>query len=223
MKCENCKIEHNGQYGSGRFCSPKCARGYSTSLNKKETNAKISLALTKNKKHICLFCKNEFSGRKKMYCSSQCMRADPDLKKSRNEKLSEVLRLKFQDNLEARQRMRDIGRRGGFGTRCETRTGIKCDSLFERKAFEILENSGIIFIPHQHLPTSSKVSDAYIPANNIWLEFDGINREKRYKDKLSKPRKCWDDKIAEYKRLGLEVKIFTSHSEIESFCKNIGA
>lgn len=29
MICENCGKEHNGLYGSGRFCSKKCARSYS--------------------------------------------------------------------------------------------------------------------------------------------------------------------------------------------------
>lgn len=119
--------------------------------------------------------------------------------------------------------MRDIGRLGGFGIRCETKTGVKCDSLFEQKAFEILERAGVVFIPHKQLPTSSKVSDAYLPVGNLWLEFDGINREKRYPDKLSKPRKYWDAKLAEYKRLGLEVKIFTSHLDIENFLKDLGA
>lgn len=30
MICENCGKEHDGSYGSGRFCSKKCARSYST-------------------------------------------------------------------------------------------------------------------------------------------------------------------------------------------------
>jgi len=42
--CKNCKIKHNGEYGSGIFCSSKCARSYSTKFdNKKETkNAKCT-------------------------------------------------------------------------------------------------------------------------------------------------------------------------------------
>ena len=35
MICENCGKEHNGNYGSGRFCCKKCARSFST---KNETN-----------------------------------------------------------------------------------------------------------------------------------------------------------------------------------------
>ena len=30
MICENCGKEHDGAYGSGRFCCSKCARSFST-------------------------------------------------------------------------------------------------------------------------------------------------------------------------------------------------
>ena len=42
MKCEACGKEHNGSYGSGRFCCQSCARSFSTKNNRKEINAKIS-------------------------------------------------------------------------------------------------------------------------------------------------------------------------------------
>ena len=34
MICENCGKEHDGSYGSGRFCSKKCARSFSTKNSK---------------------------------------------------------------------------------------------------------------------------------------------------------------------------------------------
>ena len=38
MICENCGKEHNGTYGSGRFCSTECAHAYSSSkINKTAT------------------------------------------------------------------------------------------------------------------------------------------------------------------------------------------
>ena len=46
MNCENCQCNHTGEYGSGRFCSPKCARGYSTKIKRKEINEKVSKTLT---------------------------------------------------------------------------------------------------------------------------------------------------------------------------------
>ena len=46
--CENCGCEHDGTYGSGRFCSRKCARCFSTKGKRSEINDKISKTL-KNK------------------------------------------------------------------------------------------------------------------------------------------------------------------------------
>lgn len=46
-KCENCGKEHAGNYGSGRFCSNKCARGFSTKEKRNEINEKVSIKLTK--------------------------------------------------------------------------------------------------------------------------------------------------------------------------------
>jgi len=34
--CENCGLEHNRSYGSGRFCSEKCAKSYSTKNESKK-------------------------------------------------------------------------------------------------------------------------------------------------------------------------------------------
>lgn len=44
--CENCSSQHNGTYGSGRFCSNKCSRGYSTKAKRREINDKVSKTLT---------------------------------------------------------------------------------------------------------------------------------------------------------------------------------
>ena len=41
MICEYCKEEHDGFYGSGRFCSKSCAKGFSSLNNRKERNDKI--------------------------------------------------------------------------------------------------------------------------------------------------------------------------------------
>ena len=45
MNCENCGDEHDGQYGSGRFCSSKCARSFSTKRDRKSISEKVSAAL----------------------------------------------------------------------------------------------------------------------------------------------------------------------------------
>ena len=45
MKCENCNCKHDKSYGSGRFCSSKCARGFSTKNKREEINKKVSKKL----------------------------------------------------------------------------------------------------------------------------------------------------------------------------------
>lgn len=67
MNCENCQDEHEGTYGSGRFCSSKCARGFSTKENRSLINKKISKTLTKNKSLNCNSCNCEID-KKTKYC-----------------------------------------------------------------------------------------------------------------------------------------------------------
>lgn len=59
MICEFCKDEHSGDYGSGRFCSAKCARSYSRNNDEHKT-----------KKIKCVECNTEIEVDK---------RARPDL------------------------------------------------------------------------------------------------------------------------------------------------
>jgi hypothetical protein len=49
MICENCEKDHDGVYGSGRFCGTKCARGFSTKLNRDITNQKVSAKMSGRK------------------------------------------------------------------------------------------------------------------------------------------------------------------------------
>lgn len=47
MNCENnkCNKEHDGTYGSGRFCCSYCARSFSSLEKREEINKKVSLKL----------------------------------------------------------------------------------------------------------------------------------------------------------------------------------
>ena len=42
-----CEEEHDGLYGTGRFCNQKCARGFSTKAKRSDINTRVSLALKK--------------------------------------------------------------------------------------------------------------------------------------------------------------------------------
>lgn len=61
MICENCNKEHDGSYGSGRFCSSKCARCFSSRAKRKEINEKVSLKLKKNPDYFCEDCGKKLS------------------------------------------------------------------------------------------------------------------------------------------------------------------
>lgn len=41
MTCENCQLPHDGSYGSGRFCSQRCASSFSTKARRSEINSKV--------------------------------------------------------------------------------------------------------------------------------------------------------------------------------------
>lgn len=55
MKCENCNKDHEGTYGSGRFCSSKCARSFSTKDEK-----------VKTKRVRCIICNEEVGVNKRV-------------------------------------------------------------------------------------------------------------------------------------------------------------
>jgi hypothetical protein len=91
MKCEKCEVEHDGSYGSGRFCTQKCAN---SNVRSSESKLKSSLAAkaSKNVKiatdkkkgvklvdrilMICEDCKKEFEiprhKKYQKYCGHEC-------------------------------------------------------------------------------------------------------------------------------------------------------
>lgn len=75
MKCENCGKEHDGTFGSGRFCSRSCANSRKHS---KETKIKICKSIKSNfsEQHIkifyCKFCGKEITTTSKSWCSREC-------------------------------------------------------------------------------------------------------------------------------------------------------
>lgn len=81
MICENCGVEHEGLYGSGRFCNIKCARGFSTKAKRKEINEKVSKSFDiihyekRSIKKYCTFCNGEILTKRKRakFCSRSCL------------------------------------------------------------------------------------------------------------------------------------------------------
>lgn len=90
MKCENCEKDHDGSYGSGRFCSSKCARGFATKIKRAEINEKIKNISSFH----CDICDKNFIG-KQSYSGhrAHCGKIkDSDMISKRIEKQSKSLR-----------------------------------------------------------------------------------------------------------------------------------
>lgn len=80
--CEACQSSHDGSYGSGRFCSVSCARGFATKNKRTEINQKVSQTLTKPisyRSATCAHCQCVFTYQVKrkrplQFCSTSCVR-----------------------------------------------------------------------------------------------------------------------------------------------------
>jgi hypothetical protein len=218
--CENCNNSHNGDYGSGRFCAKKCASSFSTKDKRSLINEKVSKTLTKEPYlKVCVFCKNTFYTKRKhnIHCSVKC--GNLNTTDEKREKCSNASK-KRCSTLEERLRMKEIGRLGGFGTKGQTKLGTRYDSNFEKKCFEYLEDLCIYFEPHKSIPNSSKVSDIYLPCVDIWIELDGINREKR-KEWLGKQYQYWLNKLTIYTEQNLTYKIIYTFKEFEEYMEDV--
>ena len=76
--CEKCSIEHAGIYGSGRFCSSKCSRSFSSLTNREETNAKVSRTLSSKViliEKVCPECSKTFSVKPSRSYRKTCSKA----------------------------------------------------------------------------------------------------------------------------------------------------
>lgn len=223
MKCENCGIDHDRSYGSGRFCSSKCARGFSTKNKRKEINEQVSLKLYEINsikypkiQTICPNCGVEFyktfKHRNQICCSVSCAQLYLNKSGEYKNKLSRAQKIKCSLP-EERKRLRDIGRKGGFGKKGYTNKGIYFQSSFEEKCFIWLDEKNIKYTPHKILPDGIKVSDIYLDDLDLWIELDGIDREKK-KKYLKENYQYWLNKLEVYKKFNLNYEI---HKTFESF------
>lgn len=199
---EKIKGEKNGSYKNGKYANLIIEK------NIKRLNGKAV--------KICIECEKEFfiewKLRKQNFCSVECVKKNEGVKS----KLSASLVIACATE-EVRNRLREIGRKGGFGKKGYTKEGVYYQSNLEKQCFEFLEEKNIIFEPHKYIPNSSKISDLYLPSINCWIEIDGIDREKR-KKWLGKDYDYWLEKIEIYKRENLNLIIV---KKIEEFKKII--
>lgn len=173
MKCEKCQQEHNGQYGSGRFCRGKCARAFSTAKSRKEINKKVSEKLYGRgggrEMITCPQCQNEFKDRIKRgrkFCSKACAR-------------------KYNGNsIETREKLRSIMLekiKNGTHSGWKSRKG-KRPSYPEKFFMEVLNNNEIHY--EHELPCGKYFIDLAIKDKMIALEIDG--KQHQYADRKEK-------------------------------------
>lgn len=107
--CENCNSDHTGTYGSGRFCSLKCSRSYSTKAKRKEINEKVSAKIVEKlasgekigyfkksfrteREFVCEKCKKTFTSfaESRIYCSKRCQASDKKWTDESRKKISDA-------------------------------------------------------------------------------------------------------------------------------------
>lgn len=179
--CENCEEEHDGEYGSGRFCSSKCARGFSTKAKREEINEKVKNSLTGsgNKKvvKICVNCKIEFIVNWKKRNQKNCSRSCSAKLRWKDAEYRKNISISSSKN--AKKLNADPNSNFGWQTRKKFEA-----SYPEKIAHKFLNNYDINFL------TEYKVGkyfiDIAIIENKIAIEIDGQQHEKPERKEIDK-------------------------------------
>lgn len=175
--CENCGIEHEVIYGSGRFCSMKCSRGFSTKAKRKEINEKVSKKLKRTQKTLlnCFVCNNTFEHVRKntMTCSKECLN---QIKSSR---------IKQNKICMAGGYRKGSGRGKGGWYESKIAGLVYLDSTYELNYAIYLDNQNIKWERNtKHFYYTEKnyyIPDFYLIEENLYVETKGFSTEK---DKL---------------------------------------
>jgi len=189
--CENCEEEHNGEYGSGRFCSSKCARGFSTKEKRKEINEKVSKSLIGRQSPFkgtgksrtlyerednCLKCDAIFRTRSidQKYCSRKCSRSHC------TDETKNKISIKVQERI-----------KNGTHYGWQSRKTTSYPEKFFKKVLELNGYSNEFEINYKIKKrdlgldcNANYFLDFYFPKYNVDLEIDGKQHE--YKERKKK-------------------------------------
>ena len=185
--CEKCGNEHDGTFGSGRFCNRSCANSRNFS---EESRKKKSLAVTWSKKlreanarqrkprinKACPVCESAFSLHRSLqnqiYCSRKCYYAD---KEGRYRKKTQT----------------GGYRRGSSRGKCGWYKGIWCDSSYELAWVVHCLETGVAFkrslqgFPYTFRGKARKYyPDFYLEKEETYVEIKGFST-KKFEAKLS--------------------------------------
>jgi len=181
--CEKCNIEHNGSYASGRFCSAKCSRSFSTSIKRKEINQKVKNTwekkdfLEKKRSHDwlekgiirnCKFCNIEFQAKRchQISCSRNCVRIN------HNKFLTEEQKLEISKKMSLHTKARhERGDKVGWTTRAKF-----APSYPELIAIRFFNSNNISYI--RELCVGRYFVDFALLEHKIAIEIDGQQHNK---------------------------------------------
>lgn len=156
--CENCKKEHSKEYGSGRFCSSKCARGFSTKAKRKEINKKvsktikdkldsgISVGFSRPTKKVvprkCLFCNGIFNTKKnnQRFCSKDCSFKSSLSGSGKWKSVNNKLTSEDWSRIQKRSYAIGNGRIGGGRTKWYSYKKIRVQGTYELRTCKILDS-----------------------------------------------------------------------------------
>lgn len=136
--CEKCGVEHNGSYASGRFCSAKCSRSFSSCTNREETNAKVSKTLSAKVimlEKTCPICNKEFLVKKSRSYRKTCSKTCGHKLSNSNPETIEKLSI-------ARTKAILAGKTNFNSIKCNYKFGdqlIRCDSKIEYACLNYFE------------------------------------------------------------------------------------
>jgi len=138
--CENCGDEHNGKYGSGRFCSTKCSRGFSTKAKRKEINEKVSKTMLSYSTGLisisCMHCDISFTVPHKSvrkFCSQSCATTYRNLGSTKSNKVKQKIKESVRKAYENGKKVY------GGKTKWHTYKGIKVQGSYELRTCKILD------------------------------------------------------------------------------------
>ena len=115
MICENCLKQHDGTYGSGRFCSVKCARGFSTKNKRTEINKQVSEKM-KGRESTGKPFVSGYDPRRKLFSDEDRLKA---IKKKEEIRLREYASLSFDELPLAEKRRLILSKQKGKCNNCK--------------------------------------------------------------------------------------------------------
>ena len=162
--------EHNGIFGSGRFCSLKCSRSYSATKNNITRKQKISKTLKKNLDKFCKCCGCKIDSRPGHNKYGYCSKCKPKF-------------IKYPQSAKEKQSIAMKGRNRWHIHRNQI-------SYAENFWIEVLNNNKINFVKEKQIQKDESYHCYYLDfeIGKIDLEIDGSQHKQleRYENDLKR-------------------------------------